>query len=330
MSQYTYQLTLHPPNGGQGRDLTQLVQAIHWSGSIQQIARELQVAIVVPRDGSITPPQLVEGATLTFRHRGVTRFVGRLLKSTVTTKNSVADVSALDGGRYLAGNRGWYKFRDTSPEGAVAALCQDFGIPVGNLAGTGALVSRKFPGVELDRIISTLYGLAGEQTGKRYIARFSGDGKLEVIEKPSSASLEVVQTMGVTNTWDITKLCNSVAIYTDDGQLVRRVGDDGSQALNGRLEHIVIQRRGEDASQEAQAWLDDHGLQQSLTVEVLDPPLELVSGQAVVLRDTGSGARGLFWVDSDTHTWKNKQHFGKFRLNFRSIMASTSAGSELR
>lgn len=38
---------------------------------------------------------------------------------------------------------------------------------------------------------------------------------------------------------------------------------------------------------------------------------------------------GLFWVDSDTHSWKNRQHTGKFKLNFRSLMNSTNAGQEV-
>ena len=91
-------------------------------------------------------------------------------------------------------------------------------------------------------------------------------------------------------------------------------------SLNGLLSHVSVQRDGEDAGAEAQAWLEDNGLQQNLTVEVLNPPLDLIAGAAVNLRDTGSGVSGLFWVDSDTHTWKNGQHFGKFTLNFRNLM----------
>ena len=91
----------------------------------------------------------------------------------------------------------------------------------------------------------------------------------------------------------------------------------------------MIQRSGEDAGAEARAWLEDHGLQQNLTVEVLDPPMELITGAAVLLRDTGSGVSGLFWVDGDTHTWKNGLHLGKFNLNFRNLMNEASAGSEL-
>ena len=180
----------------------------------------------------------------------------------------------------------------------------------------------------MDRILRTLYNLAGGRNGKRYLIRFTGDGKLEVVEKPNSASLTIASTMGVTNTWDITNLQNSVAIYTSQGSLVRRVEDGASIGRNGRLEHVLTQRDGEDAGGEAQAWLEDHGLTQKLTVETLGDP-RLITGSAVLLKDTGSGVSGLFWVDTDTHTWKNKQYFTKVTLNFRNIVDDTLTGSEV-
>ena len=329
MEEYSYQLYLAAPGGDSVRDVTQLVQSIIWSGSLRQTARQLSVRLAVPRDGSVEPPTLAEGAALMFQEEDGPLFTGQLVTASTSTQSSVASLNALDAGRFLVGNEGWYRFDGVTAESAAAAVAADFGIQTGRLAGTGAALRRKFPGVALDKIITTLYTLAGEQTGKRYLLRFSGSGAMEVIEKAEAASLEIARTMGVSNTWDMTGLCNSVAIYTKEGRLVRRVADSGSQSLNGRLEHAVTQRDGEDAGPEAQAWLEDHGLQQNLTVEVLDPPVSLITGEAVILRDTGSGASGLFWVDGDTHTWKDKVHTGKFKLNFRNLMNSGSAGQEL-
>ena len=320
-----YTLILTSP--GSGQDVTELVQSVSWSGSIRQIARELRVALAVPRDGSVQAPALDEGAGLVLQgEQGQVVFTGQLLQCTTTTQNSIVDLCALDRGRFLVGNQGWFCFRDVPVEAAAAQVCGAFGIPVGALA-SGGNVTRKFSGVALDKIVITLYSIVTEQTGKRYVLRFSGEGTLEVKEKPESAGLEIAQTMSVTNTWDIQKLCNSVAIYSKDGELLSRVEDSGAQTLNGRLEHIVTQTKGKDAGAEAAAWLEDNGLRQNLTVEVLDPPLGLISGEAVTLRDTGSGVSGLFWVDGDTHTWKNGQHYGKFKLNFRNVMAEGKAGS---
>lgn len=329
MGNYAYQLLLVEPGGSGYRDVTELVQSISWTGTKKQVARELSVALAVPRDGSVEPPALEEGAALIFREGGAQRFTGQLVTATTSTQSSIVNLSALDGGRFLAGNQGWYKFTQATPEQAARTICADQGIQAGRLAATGISLRRKFPGVALDQIISTLYTMAGERNGKRYLVRFTGEGALEVLEKPSAASLEIAQTMGVTNTWDITGLCNRVAIYSEDGQLLRYVEDGASQRRNGMLQQVVTQRKGNDAAAEAKAVLEDNALQQNLTVEVLSPPMELICGEAVILRDTGSGVSGLFWVDGDTHTWKNGQHLGKFKLNYRNTMNEVSAGREI-
>lgn len=324
-----YELLLTSPGGNSTRDIAQLVQTMSWSGSVDQVARELSVTLAVPRDGSVTPPPLEEGAVLTLRWEGAARYTGPLLSATTGSQDSLVDLSSLDRGRFLVGNEGWYKFTSVTPESAAATLARDYGIPTVGIAKTGVSVGRKFPGVALDKILKTLYALAGERTGKRYLIRFTGDGRLEIVERPTSASLTIASTMSVTNTWDITNLQNSVAIRSESGALVRRVDDAPSVALNGRLEHVITQRDGEDAGAEAKAWLEDHGLTQKLTVETLGDP-RLITGEAVILRDTGSGVSGLFWIDADTHTWKNGQYFCKLTLNFRNLLDETSAGSEIK
>ena len=200
-----YELLLTAPGAGT-RDVTELVQTVSWSGSDKQTARELSASLAVPRDGSVEPPALVEGASLTFRREGRALFTGPLVSATTGTDSSVVDLSALDNGRFLVGNEGWYQFKAVAPEAAAAAVCGDFGIPVASLAPGGATVSRKFPGEALDKIVRTMYALAAAQTGKRYLVRFTGEGALEVVEKPTSATLTIKSTMGVTNTWDISCL----------------------------------------------------------------------------------------------------------------------------
>ncbi len=328
MQNTAYTLRLIEPGGTACKDITQLVQSIAWCGDVGQAARSLDVALAVPRDGSIERPNLDEGCALQFAVDGEPQFTGQVVSATTSTQTVVVDLSALDGGRFLVGNQGWYSFSNTPPERAARQICADFGIPAGAIAAAGVAVSRKFPGVALDDILLTLYTLAGETSGKRYFLRFNGEGALEVREKAAAPCLELTSTMGVTNTWDIQTLCNRVEIRTDSGRLVRVVEDRASQTRNGTLQQMVTQRDGEDSGAKARALLEDHALQQSLTVELLDPPLTLKAGEAVTLRDTGSGVSGLFWIDADTHTWKNGNHYGKFKLNLRNIMQDTTAGRE--
>lgn len=51
MADYAYQLLLVEPGGSGYRDVTELVQSISWTGSKNQVARELSAALAVPRDG---------------------------------------------------------------------------------------------------------------------------------------------------------------------------------------------------------------------------------------------------------------------------------------
>lgn len=317
---FAYRLALQAPGGGDVREITALVQSLTWSGDIRQTARELSGTLVVPRDGSVEPPALEEGAWFTLAAQERTLFFGPLVQCSTNSRSALVNISALDRGRFLAGNEGFYKFTNVTPEAAARTICGDFGIPAGALAQTGIRLSQNFPGKSLDGIIRSLYTMAGDQNGKRYLLRFTGAGAFEVVEKPGAATLEIAQTMGVTNTWSIEQLDNRVSIYTDDGALVRNVDSTESIRINGTLSHVLKQRSGEDADAEAQAWLEDHGIQQNLTVEILDPPLDLIAGAAVILRDAGSGVSGLFWVDADTHSWKNHIHSGKFSLNFRNLM----------
>lgn len=323
----TYTLLLTAP-GGTVTDITELVSSLNWSGNVRQTARELTATLAIPRDGSVTPPALEEGSVLTFQDGGEALYTGPVTNVTVNSQSIAVDVSSMDRGRWLSGNEGWYRFDGTPPEEAARAICRDWGIPVGRLAATGYALRRKFPGVSLDDIISTAYTMAGAESGKRYILRFSGSGALEVLEKPTAAGYEIRVTQSVTNSWDTGSLVNSVAIYSDTGQLIRRISDEASVAINGILEHAMRPQRGQDAQAEAQAYLTDHQTDQKVTVEV-PGDTRLITGEAVILRDTGLGVSGLFWIDSDTHTWKNGQHFTKLTLNFRNLMNETSAGGEL-
>ena len=183
--------------------------------------------------------------------------------------------------------------------------------------------------VVLYKIISTLYTMAGEQTGKRYIIRFVGN-KLTV--KVTSEGLpELVIATGAnlmeqTTTVDASNLYTKVAICSKDGKLIRTIDSPDTREAYGTFQKIVTQAKGKDAMKEAHAVLDDNGVKQTITVDVTGD-VRLVTGEAAALVDAFSGKAGRFWIDADAHTWKNHQHFTKLDLNFRSMMDEQTAGS---
>jgi hypothetical protein len=200
------------------------------------------------------------------------------------------------------------------------------------LATGGGKYSRKFPGVSLNTIIYTMYSFAEEDTGARYLPRFNGAGLFEVVEKAKTASITIapkVNSQGVDISEDISKMVTMVKVYTDDGKLVRTVTGEAFKDFPIPLQQILTQRKGTDAKKEADAILEDNGLKQTIAVDCLGDKA-LITGNAVILHENSSGAKGLCWIDSDTHTFKNGQYFCNLQLNFRNLMNETKGGSELK
>lgn len=316
--------------GGSRMDITQFYRSVTWSGSIRTCGRQLQMDLFNPQEGDFERPNIPSGSTVELWEDDTLLFYGQALVHKQPRGSSILSVTALDNARYLARNKGWYIFRGVTAEAATAQLCRDFGIPVGELPKTGVKLTRKFAAVALYKIIATLFTMAGEQTGKRYIVRFVGD-KLVVREK-SDGRPELVIAPGAnlmeqTTTVDASKIYTQAAIYSKDGKLIRTIDSPDTRAAYGTFREIVIQRKGVDANKAAQAVLDDNGVKQTITVDVLGD-WRMVTGEATALVDAFSGAAGRFWIDTDSHVWKNHQHFTKLDLNFRSMMDEQSAGSE--
>ncbi len=105
------------------------------------------------------------------------RWVSRSAYLNQRTRDSLGttiDVTAYGRGLYLTRNSAFLRAEGQTAEEVTAALCGQFGIPVGALAATGVPVTRNFLGVTLYKIIMTMYTLAADQTGKKYRIRFRG------------------------------------------------------------------------------------------------------------------------------------------------------------
>lgn len=317
------------PPGGTRMDITEFYRSVTWTGSIRTCGRQLKMDLFNPQDGDFERPNIPSGSVVELLEDETLLFYGQALIHNQPRGSSILSVTALDNARFLARNDGWYIFRDTTPEAATAQICRDFGIPVGELAATGVKITRKFAGVSIHKIIATLYTMAGEQTGKRYIVRFVG-GKLTVTVKseglPDLVIAPGANLMDQTTTVDASNIYTRAAIYSKSGKLIRTIDSPDTRNAYGTFQKIITQRKGVDAVKEAQAILDDNGVKQTITVDVTGNA-GLVTGGTVALVDAFSGRAGRFWIDADTHVWKNHQHFTKLNLNFKSMMDEQSAGS---
>lgn len=74
--------------------------------------------------------------------------------------------------------------------------------------------------------------------------------------------------------------------------------------------------------------IEDGGVDRSVAVDVLGDT-RLITGETVEAREVRTGLRGIFWIDADTHTWKNGNYYCNLSLNCRNVTAQGTAGSEI-
>ena len=82
----------------------------------------------------------------------------------------------------------------------------------------------------------------------------------------------------------------------------------------------------EDPVAHAKKILAENGLQTNITVNALGN-LKLITGNTVAVHEPVTDTYGLFWIISDTHTWRRNVHQTKLTLSLEALMDSQTAGS---
>lgn len=81
---------------------------------------------------------------------------------------------------------------------------------------------------------------------------------------------------------------------------------------------IYRQEKDEDKDARAKAKLTE--LERSAHVRVFGNT-DLITGNAVMVKEPFTGLNGKFYIDGDTHTWENNKYIVELDLNFKNIMA---------
>ncbi len=324
-------MELYLYHGSRRTDIGQMVSGLVWSGDKSRAARTLQFALLKsPLDPNLPAADCVNGDHVELLDGdGVCRFYGMVVVCSAATTSPTVQATAYDRGIYLANNDGTYCF-DTTPEAAVAQICRDYNIPLGAAAATGVRIRRKFSAVPLWQIVASMYGKAGEQNGKRYMARFQGR-ELQVAERVVKKTNLVIRPgsnlFSAGTTRSVLNLRNSVAIYDKEGKRLDVIEDAEAKALYGLMQAHITQRDGQDAAAEARALLQDSGEEQTVRVTAAGD-FGVVTGETVVVRQDQTGLEGVFWVDADTHKFANGLHAMDLSLNVKNVAYLSNAGRD--
>ena len=109
-----YQVVIVSPQG-ETWDVTERVSTLTWSGSIKRVSRSVEAVMATPNDGSLPELPCELGNELRLWCGGRTRFRGNIVTREKATEGVATTLTALDRGRFLANNEGWYTFRGAAP-----------------------------------------------------------------------------------------------------------------------------------------------------------------------------------------------------------------------
>ncbi len=323
-------LKLFITNASKTVDITESAQSITWSGDYQQCIRTLGFEIVSSyTDKNIPVVTCGLGNGVILMVAGQVLFDGFIFERHKDTESNIISLVCYDRGIYLKRNIAAYKFTDVTPESVTKMICTDFGIAAGSIAATGINISRNFIGVSLYSIIQTVYTLAADQTNKKYIVSFKGS-KLNVTEKTVTDKTLIIEggknLMSASSSESISSMINQVVIYDSKDIQVGTQKDAEAIKLYGIMQSYLKQGDGEDVTAKAKKILSDNGISQKIVINNLGNVANITGG-TVVVREPYTGLYGLFYIDSDIHTWKLGQYYNKLVVSFKNMMDEQEAGS---
>ena len=120
-----------------GKDLSQLVEKVTWSGDSKQVARKLAFSIATRSTDRFLPKVTInEGDSVLFRDGDRTLFGGPVFDIEKSASGNLTAYTAFDLMFYI-NNSDISKIFDDTPEAITAWICSHLGVPFGSAVPTG-------------------------------------------------------------------------------------------------------------------------------------------------------------------------------------------------
>ena len=267
-----------------GKDISQLIEKITWSGDTSQVSRKINFTIAQNKKDTLFPNVSIDiGDEIIMQDDAENNIFGGIIFD-ADKKGSSKTVS------YLAYDLLFYVNQSDvnmvfsgTPESIVTQICQKLDIPCGELAPTnGVVVKSPCFGKKAYKAIMMAYTVAARKNGTKYIPLIKNINQLCVIEKGT--------------------LCGAV-------MTIKKYG---------LVQKVMKQSDKEDISAEAQKALIS--VENSGSVSGVPNDFRAVSGYSIIVQDEDSGLYGQFYIESDTHTFTNGKAQMDLTLAFENLM----------
>lgn len=310
-------------------DVTQLVEQIKWSGRKGSSSRTLS-ATLVDDDGykhARSGIDVEQGHQCLFNHKGQELFRGIIMTQTQNDRKRLT-FKAYDNGIYLANNKDTFTYKDKTASDVFRDCCTRLGIPMGEVADCTYRIPEltKPKTTAFDAIINAL-SLDFDATGIRHYVS-SAKGVLSLLTRRENIMqwvIEVGQNLSsYTYTKSIEKIKTRVKMLSKEGTTLAEKTNAGLEEKIGIFQEIDQPDESLTAAQInslVESILNEKSApERTLSLEAMGIA-EVISGIGVFIIVPGLGLSRTFYVDSDTHTFKDNLHTMSLKLNYANDIA---------
>lgn len=324
--------------GGNTVDITNLVEGLSWSGSKGSAPRSLDINMVFTDRGGHSKVDAAEGQGILFRENDVELFRGIIFKQGGSPGKKTLTVH--DQLIYSTRNKEADLFVGKTADQIAKKVFAEFGIPIGSITSTGYVIPYLlFDGDTPYDMVMTALKITHENTGKRF-ALFSKDGKVNIAAKKDQLKQWVIES-GVnlveysyeSSIEDTVTKVKMIAEF--DKKTITAVSDDGGlQKLYGTMQHF--EKSSEKTTQaelnaKAKAVLKEQGkVKKSFSLSNIPGISDIITGVAIYVIVEDLGIARPYYVESDTHTFKGKNHTMTLKLTETDELPEISAGTTER
>lgn len=299
--------------------------SLSWEGSASQCSRTVTFTVPYnPYDKNFDMPNIKLGDIISVYDSKNLIFIGTVTQRERTNAVGMVSFTARDYMHHLLDSSACYKFKNLTPEAITAKVCKDVGISVSSLPQTKINIAKLLiEDSAMYDIIIKAYRKAAKVTGKKYMPKMDGS-KLSIIEKGLSSGIVLTTNINITSasySETIDGMINKVRIYDENGKECGMVSNSANINKYGIYQATYTKEEGVNATTAAKSLLT--GITKEANIEALGD-IRALSGYSLKIKDKATGLTGVFYIESDSHTFENGTHMMSLGLAFSNTMEEVS------
>lgn len=313
---------------GEKLDLTNLLINVTWSGDYKSCARKLEISLISsPMDKNIPKVDIPIMSIISFYEDNNELFRGFVYEREKTSDNAMSFL-CYDYCAKLNDIKVSKNIKNQTASTIYNNFLTEYGLNKGDIIQSNTGVTKVFLGVTAYDMIMTAYTEEAKNTGKKYMLYSRGNkfyASEKGIVKLKLSFEEGKNILSSSFKESVSNMVNKVLIVDENGNKVSEVKNEEWHKAYGLFQDVYKQQEGKDSNAEAKAMLKD--IEQTCSLTGFGDTT-CITGYGVQVKDTYTGLVGLFYIDSDTHTWEGGNYTIDLELNFKNIMNEVSVGED--